>query len=182
MLSLVFAVMLAVNLGPIAPDTPARAPQMAANGSIVALTFGAGKGIYCSVSHDSGTTFSAPVEVAEAEVVPLSRHRGPRIALSGGAIVISAVAGKTLSQKKHAHGLLLDADLMVWRSVDGGKTWSGGIVVNDVPGAATEGLHSLAGDAKGNLFWCGWTSAALKARCFKARALPMAASPGQRTS
>jgi hypothetical protein len=151
MLSLVLATMLAINLGPIA-DTPARAPQMAANRSMVALTFGAGKGIYCSVSHDSGMTFAAPVKVAELEVLPLGRHRGPRIAFSSGAIVISAVVGKTLSEEKHAHGLPSDGDLLTWRSVDGGKTWSQGIVVNDSPSAPREGLHSLAGDGKGNLF------------------------------
>jgi hypothetical protein len=62
------------------------------------------------------------------------------------------VIGKTLSEGPHAHGLPTDGDLVAWRSVDGGKSWSKGIVVNDVPGAPTEGLHTLASDAKGNLF------------------------------
>jgi len=43
---------------------------MAVDGSTVALTFGAGRGIYFSTSADSGKTFSAPVKVAEAEIVP----------------------------------------------------------------------------------------------------------------
>src|SRR5437868_3326269 len=149
MTSLLFTVILAVRLGPMAPDVRAREPQMAANDSIVALTFGAGKGIYFSASYDTGRTFSTPVKVAEAEVVPLNRHRGPRIVLSGGAIVISAVAGRTLSQGPHAHGLPSDGDLVVWRSSNGGKSWSEGIIVNDVPGAPTEGLHSLAAGPRG---------------------------------
>ncbi len=142
--------MLAILLGMML--APAQQPQVAANGSLVALTFGAGKRIYFSASHDNGKTFSAPVKVAEAEIVPLHRHRGPRIALSGSTIVISAVTGRKLAGGSHAHGLPSDGDLFVWRSIDRGKSWSRGIVVNDVAGAPTEGLHSLAGDARGTLY------------------------------
>ena len=152
MFFLFLTTMVAVSLGPIGPDPLAHEPQLAANGSMVGLTFGAGNAIYFSASHDAGRTFSNPVKVAEADVVPLTRHRGPRIALSGGTIIISAVAGKTLSHEQHAHGLPSDGDLMVWRSLDGGQKWSKGIVVNDVPGAPTEGLHSLAADPRGNVF------------------------------
>jgi hypothetical protein len=152
MFSLLFGMMLAVNLGPISPDAPAHEPQMAASGSLVALTFGAGNAVYFSGSHDSGRTFSAPTKVAESQIVPLTRHRGPRIVISGGAIVISAVVGRTPAEGPHAHGLPSDGDLIVWRSTDSGKAWSKGVMVNDVPGAPTEGLHSLAADAKGKLF------------------------------
>src|SRR4029077_440544 len=134
MLPIFFGVVLALHLGPMGPDAPAREPQMAAKGTLVAVAFGAGKSIYFSASQDAGRTFSTPVKVAEADVVPLSRHRGPRIAFSGGTIIISAVGGKTLSHEQHAHGLPSDGDLMVWRSLDGGLKWSKGIVVNDVPG------------------------------------------------
>ena len=84
--------------------------------------------------------------------MPLTRHRGPRIALAGRAIVIAAVVGKTAEGGGHGHGLPSDGDLIAWRSTDGGRSWSKGVVINDVPGAPTEGLHSLAGDAKGVLF------------------------------
>jgi hypothetical protein len=143
--------LLAVSLGPIASE-PAREPQLAVNGSTVAMTFGAGNAIYFAASHDSGKTFSAPVKVTEAAVIPLNRHRGPRIAVSGKTIVVSAVTGRTLSHEQHAHGLPSDGDLTVWRSLDGGKTWSKGVVVNDIPGAPTEGLHSLAVGPEGRLF------------------------------
>jgi BNR repeat-like domain len=151
MATLFLATMLAMTLGPIGPN-PAHEPQLAANGSLVAMTFGAGNAIYFSASNDAGQTFSNPVKVAEADVVPLTRHRGPRIVISGGTIVISSVMGTTLSHEQHAHGLPSDGDLVVWRSSDGGQKWSQGIVVNDVPGAPTEGLHSLAADARGHLF------------------------------
>lgn len=150
MFPLLFAAALAVQIGPPGSDA-AREPQMATIGASVALTFGAGNSIYFTASQDSGRTFSTPVKVAEAQVLPLNRHRGPRIAVAGDAIVISAVGGQKLADGPHAHGLPSDGDLWVWRSVDRGKTWSKGVRVNDVPGAPTEGLHSLASDGKRNL-------------------------------
>ena len=59
------------DLGPMGPDAPAREPQMAVNGSMVALAFGAGDSIYFSSSSDAGKTFGPPVKVAEAEIIPL---------------------------------------------------------------------------------------------------------------
>jgi hypothetical protein len=149
---LVFAFVFSLQLGPIAPDAPAREPQMVANGSTVGMVFGAGRGIYFSASYDSGKTFAAPVKVAGAEVIPLSRHRGPHIAFSGGATVVTAVVGSKPAQEPHGHGLPSDGDLIAWRSIDSGNSWSAAVAVNDVPGSAREGLHSLAADAKGKLF------------------------------
>ena len=146
MFTILAVITLAVSVG------PTREPQMAAKGSTVAVTFGAEKGIYFSKSADSGKTFSTPVKVAEAEVLPLTRHRGPRIVFAEHAIVISAVVGRTLASGPHAHGLPSDGDLVAWRSSDEGVSWSKGATVNDVPGASTEGLHALAADAHGNLF------------------------------
>ena len=83
----------------------------------------------------------------------MSRHRGPRIALAGNAIVITAVAGSKGEEGAHAHGLPSDGDLLVWRSEDGGKelvAWE--VAINGVPASATEGLHTLASDGKGTLF------------------------------
>ena len=148
---LLFAAM-SVRLGPMGPDAPAHEPQIAANSSLVALTFGAGHAIYFSSSLDGGKTFAAPAKVAEAGIVPLTRHRGPRIALAGSAIVITAVVGNKLEEGAHAHGLPSDGDLLVWRSADGGKTWSRGKPINDAPASATEGLHALASDGKNALF------------------------------
>jgi hypothetical protein len=152
MLPFMLALSLAVHLGPMSRDEPAREPQLAAGRSLVALTFGAGKAIYFSASRDRGASFSPPVKVAETGILPLTRRRGPHIAIAGSAIVITAVAGKTLAQGPHAHGLPSDGDLLVWRSQDGGRTWQKGLPINDVPGSATEGLHALAGDGKNTLF------------------------------
>jgi hypothetical protein len=153
MMQLLLAVsMIAASLGPSSSGEPAREPQLAARNSTVALAYGSGHSIYFRRSDDAGKTFGAPVRVGEGVVVPLTRHRGPRIAFAGSAIVITAVTGKTAAAGPHAHGLPSDGDLLAWRSSDGGKTWSRGTVVNDVPGAPTEGLHSLAGDASGRVF------------------------------
>ena len=150
--SLILAAMLALNLGPMGPDAPAREPQLAASGSTVALTFGAGSAIYFTVSHDAGRNFSAPVKVEQAGNLLLTHHRGPRIAISGKTIVISGITSKAANSDQHAHGAGPDGDLFVWRSADGGKTWSHAIRVNDVPNSPNEALHALAADAHGNLF------------------------------
>jgi hypothetical protein len=92
------------------------------------------------------------VKVAEGEVIPLTRHRGPRIAFANHTIVITAVVGRILAGGPHAHGLPSDGDLIAWHSNDGGMSWSKGVAVNDVRGASTEGLHALAADAHGKLF------------------------------
>jgi BNR repeat-like domain len=145
-------VILAAHLTPLNSDVPLREPQVAANPSIVALAFGAQNGIYFRASKDGGKTFSPPVQVAEGGIVPLSRHRGPRIALAGSTVAITAVTGKKAAEGAHAHGLPSDGDLLIWRSTDGGKQWSPASAINDVPGAATEGLHALASDGKNMLF------------------------------
>jgi len=150
--SIGIALLITLGIGPMGPDAPAREPQLAVKGSTVALAFGAGHAIYFTQSADSGKTFGKLLKVAESAIIPLTRHRGPRIAFAGTTIVITAVVGKTAADGPHAHGLPSDGDLTAWRSTDGGRTWSAGIVVNDAAGAATEGLHALADDDKGNLF------------------------------
>jgi hypothetical protein len=66
-------------------------------------------------------------------------------------MLVSAVGGASLATGEHAHGLPADGDLLVWRSVDGGKTWSKAAIVNDVPGSAREGLHAMAANAEGHV-------------------------------
>jgi hypothetical protein len=152
MLAILLAATIAARLGPMGPDAPAREPQLAASATTVALTFGAAKTIYVSISHDGGTTFSAPRKVADAPILPLSRHRGPHIALSGSTIVITAVTGSKPVEGPHGHGLAEDGNLLAWRSTDGGTTWSKGVPINDVSGSAAEGLHALASNGRGSYF------------------------------
>jgi hypothetical protein len=76
----------------------------------------------------------------------LGNHRGPRVAVAGDAVIVTAIAG-TLGGGK-------DGDLMAWRSADGGRTWSPAVKVNDVDGAAREGLHAMA--ARGSTVVTAW--------------------------
>jgi len=140
------------HLAPAAGASPYRAPQLASSSKLVVLAFGAGNSIYVATSGDQGASFSAPVKVAEAGVLPLSRHRGPRVALTKDAIVVTAVTGNTPATGPHAHGLPSDGDLYAWRSTNGGKSWSKGVRINSVPGSAREGLHTLASDGHRKLF------------------------------
>ncbi len=125
---------------------------MIAVGSSIALTFGAGNAVYFSESKDAAKTFSMPVKVAESDSLMLTRHRGPRIASAGKTLVITAVMGKPLPAGLHVPAKSQGGDLISWTSRDGGKTWSDGVVVNDVAGAANEGLHALAANSRGHVF------------------------------
>jgi len=139
-------------LPPAGQTNPYRSPQLASSAKLVALAFGSGKAIYVVTSTDQGQHFSEPVKVAEADILPLSRHRGPHVAISKETIVVTAVTGREEAKGPHAHGLPSDGDLYAWRSTDSGKSWSKPVRINDAPASAREGLHSLAADGRGNMF------------------------------
>jgi BNR repeat-like domain len=126
------------------PTVPSRQPQLSAARGLVAMTFGSGSSIYFASSSDQGKTWNAPVKVIEASVFALGRHRGPRVAILKDSIVISAVIGEK--------GTKQAGTLTAFRSVDNGKTWSRGGVINDVPEAAREGLHAMTAAPDGSLF------------------------------
>jgi hypothetical protein len=149
---LALAVLALTQLTPQSTDTPYREPKLAVSGHTVALAFGAGKGIFVSTSPDDGKTFGKPVQVGGGAIVPLSRHRGPRLVFTQGALVVTAVVGQKEATGPHADGLPADGDLFAWRSTDNGRTWSKPIRINDVPAAPKEGLHTLAAKANGELF------------------------------
>jgi hypothetical protein len=62
--------------------SPYRGPQLATSSKLVVLAFGAGHSIFVTTSNDQGTNFVSPVKVVEADVLPLGRHRGPRVVLT----------------------------------------------------------------------------------------------------
>jgi len=133
---LLAAMLITATLAPETPGVPYRQPHLAVGNGMVGVTFGAGNAVYFAGSRDEGRSFSRPVRVAEAPILSLGHRRGPRIAISGSAIVISAVTAT-----KPRGG---DGELTAWRSSDGGKTWSSGVAINDAPAAAREGLHAMA--------------------------------------
>jgi hypothetical protein len=146
------ALLLTLHLAPESPTSPFKQPQLAVSAKLTALTFGSGNAIYFAASADGAKTFSKPVKVAEPGVLSLGNHRGPRIAITSSAIVISAIAG--------AKGKGQDGDLLSWRSTDGGKTWSQPVQINDVPGAPREGLHAMT--ARGDTLFATWLDLATR--------------------
>ena len=123
---------------------PGRQPQLAIDSrGRVLLTFARDRSIYLTSSSDNGKTFADPVKVADVKHMDVGMRRGPRIALTRDAIVISAIIGE--------RGGGQDGDLLAWRSTNGGKTWSQPVKVSDAQGSAREGLHALASDGESNL-------------------------------
>lgn len=134
---------LAAQLVPVGGDSY-RQPQLAVRGTQVALAFGSANTVYVATSNDAGRTFREPVPVSSSGQLALGMHRGPRVAYTRDALIVSAIVGK------QGHGK--DGDLIAWRSTDGGNSWSSPARVNDVPGSAREGLHAMAAGGNDTLF------------------------------
>jgi len=123
-----------------------RQPQLAADGDAVYLACAEANTISVSSSRDGGRTFGTLTTVARVRALSLGNHRGPRVAVAGDAVIVTAIAGMLGGGK--------DGDLMAWRSADGGRTWSPAVKVNDIDGAAREGLHAMA--ARGSTVVTAW--------------------------
>ena len=116
-------------------------PQLAAIGRRVYLAFGLQNTISVVRSDDMGETFGAPVRLPASGRLSLGMHRGPRVAATNSAVLVTAIAG--------AKGGGADGDVLLFRSSDGGVSWTQPVVVNDVPGSAREGLQSIAARPSG---------------------------------
>ena len=144
---LIPALGLALAIQFTGPAAPARQPQLAARGRTVVLTYGAGDSVFFAKSDDEGRTWTKPVAVWSGGRVSLGMRRGPRIALAGKSILISATVDETGK----------GGDLLLWASSDGGMTWSKSRRLNDVPASAREGLHAMT--AHGDRVFAAWLDA-----------------------
>ncbi len=133
-------------ISPPVAEGPYRQPKVAVLNQQVGITYGVGNTIGFLASTDGGLSFGHPITVADAGVLSLGMHRGPRIVMTPSAIIISAIYG--------GKGKGADGDLLAFRSTDGGKTWSPAIRVNDKVSSAREGLHAMAAD--GNFVYAVW--------------------------
>ena len=130
------------------PGASAQQPQMtAAPDGTLYLVYGAAHTIYCVVSSDGGNSFGLPVALEAGGMLMLGRHRGPRVAATSDAVMITAIVGK--------RGGGQDGNLLGWRSTDHGKTWGAPKVLNDVTDAAREGLHGFAA-GPGDVLFAVW--------------------------
>ena len=120
---------------------PGTQPQLAALGSRLFLVFGQGNVIKVALSTNGGETFGQPSLLPVPGKLSLGMHRGPRIAATNSAVLVAAVAG--------AQGGGADGDVLLFRSIDSGRTWTSPVAINDVPGSAREGLHALAATPSG---------------------------------
>jgi hypothetical protein len=77
----------------------------------------------------------------------LGMRRGPRVAVAGKSIVVTAIGGEK--------GKGQDGDVLAWRSLDGGASWTGPTRVNEVISSAREGLHAMTSGSDGTI-WCVW--------------------------
>ena len=118
-------------------------PQLAAAGSEVFVVFGRPDSIQVARSTDGADTFGPPVALPVSGKMALGRRRGPRVAATRQAVMVSAVIGQ--------RGGGGDGDILFYRSTDHGKTWSARVPINDVPGAAREGMHGMAANEAGTV-------------------------------
>ena len=118
---------------------PGKQPQVAiSKAGHILVTFGRDNGIYFTLSTDGGRSFAPATLVAQPKFTPVGMRRGPRIAATKDAIVISAVVGELGGGK--------DGDVIVFRSTDGGMTWARSSRINRIETSAREGLIGLASD------------------------------------
>lgn len=115
-------------------------PQLATDGTTIFLAFARENGIAVLQSRD-GKSFSEQSTIAVRGKMSAGMRRGPRIAATGRAIVVSAIAGDK--------GGGADGDVVLFRSTDGGRTWAPSTVINDVAGSAREGMHGMAANRRG---------------------------------
>lgn len=130
-----------------APEHPQQ-PQLAVDSKgVIHAIFGVGDAIRYRQSNDGGRSFSELVTLPSVQDMSLGMRRGPRIAVSGPAVCVTAIGGK--------QGKGRDGDVLALRSTDGGKTWSEPVQVNDAVDSAREGLHAMAAGPGGELC-CVW--------------------------
>jgi hypothetical protein len=140
-----FAFLVAAASVQVTPSSflEAKEPQIAIDRDhTIYIAYGMGNSIYVSKSIDEGESYASPIKVGELPKLALGMRRGPRIAIGGEKVVITAIS--------HETGLLV-----AFRSGDNGRTWSRPVPVNDAAGSAREGLHAMAAAPDGTLA-CTW--------------------------
>jgi hypothetical protein len=119
----------------------------------VYVTCGTKSGVYVVASRYCCAVFDPAKRIASVGSLALGMRRGPRVAVSGETVVVTAIAGE--------QGGGRDGDLLCWRSTDEARTWTTAERINTNAGTAREGLHAMAAGPKAELF-CVWIDLALE--------------------
>jgi hypothetical protein len=135
-LTLLIATLIATSL-----TIPGTQPQLAHEGARVFLAVARGTQVAILRSTDAGRTFLDATPIVPAGRMAAGMRRGPRIAVTSSAVLVSLIAGPQGAGK--------DGDVVLYRSLDQGATWMPAVIVNDVPAAAREGLHGMAASPDG---------------------------------
>ncbi|RYD46486.1 MAG: hypothetical protein EOP83_29590, partial [Verrucomicrobiaceae bacterium] len=116
------ATLLAAPVELVPPELrDAMQPQVAvAPAGEVHVVFGKGNAVYHATSTD-GLKFSRSVKVGEVEKLALGKRRGPRVAVSDGLVLVTAISSA-------------DGNLHSWTSADKGQTWIEGAALNPKDG------------------------------------------------
>jgi hypothetical protein len=114
---------------------------------MAALAYGRGDAIGVRVSSDGGRSFGPAAWIPSGGKLALGMRRGPRVAVTSRAIVVTAVAGP--------RGGGEDGDVWMWRSENAGRSWSTPARLNAVEKAAREGLHTVGANRDG-LMLAAW--------------------------
>lgn len=113
-------------------------PQVAIDeAGVVHVAFGRGEEFFVASSPDNGTHFEPPRRVARLPSLALGMRRGPRIAVSGRSLTVTAMNFD---------------DLFAYHSADAGRTWSAPLKINSVAGSTKEGLSDLASGPDGRCY------------------------------
>jgi hypothetical protein len=143
LLSLICLLTAAADITPALPETVYQQPRIASDGKNTGIVFGSKDTIYFAYND------APPAVVAETPVLSLGNHRGPRVAFTSDAIVITAGIGP----KGQQYG---PNTLRSWRSTDHGKIWISSPDLS-TPGTGGMGFQTLASDGKQKLVasWIG---------------------------
>lgn len=146
----------------------AKQPQLAVDEGRVVMAYGRGHQLF--VRRWSGADLGPEILIGEKGKLSLGMRRGPRVAMLGRTVLVSAISGEQGGGK--------DGDVWCYRSEDGGLGWGEPVRVNDVPGAAREGLHAMA--AGGGAVYAAWLDLRAKGtRLYGARSTDKGKSWGE---
>lgn len=131
--------LLALLIG-VGPAVPGQQPQMAHDGDRTFLVLAREQQVAILRSADAGRSFHEVAPIRVEGHMAAGMHRGPRVVVTPTAVLVTVVAGAQGGK---------DGDIVLYRSVDDGAHWLAPVIVNDVPGAAREGLHGMAATPDG---------------------------------